>query len=119
MNEIKLPVGSEQMAEGNSTPVNASESIDRTIHEPARLTILLYLLLVESADFNYLLHNTGFSKGNLSSHLSKLEEAEYVEITKEFINKIPHTEIKITEKGREAFIEYKAVLLGILDNAGA
>ena len=58
--------------------------LDRVVHEPARLVIMAVLYSVESADFLYLLHSTGLTKGNLSSHLMRLEEAGYVNIRKAF-----------------------------------
>ena len=91
--------------------------IDRIVHEPSRLHILTVLSVVEGADFLFLMRQTGLTKGNLSSHLGKLEAAEYVEIQKEFVEKIPHTVVKITSKGREALQAYRqkmAVVLGKL-----
>jgi DNA-binding transcriptional ArsR family regulator len=83
------------------------QEIDKLIHEPARLAIVAYLSVLESADALFLQHQTGLTWGNLSSHLSKLEEAGYIEVTKEFIEKKPHTALKLTEKGRIAFREYR------------
>jgi DNA-binding MarR family transcriptional regulator len=82
-------------------------NIDRLIHEPSRLTIMMQLYVVESADFLFLQHQTGMTPGNLSSHLRKLEDAGYVEITKEFVDRTPHTALKLTRKGRDAFKEYR------------
>jgi DNA-binding MarR family transcriptional regulator len=81
--------------------------IDKVIHEPARLTIMAYLFVVESADFLFLQRQTGLTWGNLSSHISKLEAAGYVEVTKEFLDKKPHTALQLTNKGRTAFQEYR------------
>jgi len=83
------------------------QNIDRLIHEPSRLTIMMHLYVVESADFQFLQNQTGMTPGNLSSHLRKLEDAGYVEVTKEFVNRTPHTALKLTQKGREAFKEYR------------
>ncbi len=80
--------------------------IDRVIHEPSRLLILAYLYVVESADFLFLLRQTNLTKGNLSSHLIKLEKAGYVNIEKTFVNKIPRTLLSLTKEGRKAFHEY-------------
>jgi DNA-binding transcriptional ArsR family regulator len=80
--------------------------IDKVIHEPARLTIMAYLFVVDSADALFLQRQTGLTWGNLSSHLSKLESAGYVEVTKEFLDKKPHTALQLTNKGRTAFKEY-------------
>jgi DNA-binding MarR family transcriptional regulator len=83
------------------------EAIDRLIHEPARLTIATILNAVESADFLYLQRETGLTKGNLSAHLAKLEEAGYVAIEKTYRGKIPLTILQLTEKGRSAFQAYR------------
>lgn len=90
------------------------DDIDKIVHEPGRLMILLHLYIVEKADFIYLMKQTGLSKGNLSSHLSKLEEAGYIEIKKEFIEKIPCTFSSLTEMGRKAFTDYKDTILKLL-----
>ncbi|KYK33511.1 MAG: transcriptional regulator [Thermoplasmatales archaeon SG8-52-3] len=82
-------------------------AIDKIIHEPARLNIMVHLYVVESADFLFLMRQTNLTFGNLSSHMSKLERAGYIEIRKEFIGKKPHTMLKLTEKGRHAFEEYR------------
>ncbi|MHC4557700.1 MAG: winged helix-turn-helix domain-containing protein [Planctomycetota bacterium] len=90
--------------------------IDRVIHEPARLLILAYLSVVENADFLFLMNQTGLTRGNLSSHLSKLEAAGYVEIKKEFVDKIPRTLLRLTEEGRKAFLEYRRNMKQVLDS---
>jgi DNA-binding MarR family transcriptional regulator len=90
--------------------------INRIIHEPARLIILSYLYVVESADFLFLERQTGLTRGNLSSHLSKLEAAGYVQIKKEFVDKTPHTLIKLSLEGREAFKVYKKSMKEVLDD---
>jgi len=82
------------------------EQIDRTIHEPGRLLILIYLYSVEKADFTFLKMQTGMTQGNLSSHLQKLESAGYITTEKRFRNKRPLTLLKITDRGREAFRSY-------------
>ena len=83
------------------------QDIDRLIHEPSRLTIMANLYVVQSADFLFLQHQTGMTPGNLSAHLSKLEDAGYIEVTKEFIERKPHTALALTKKGRVAFKEYR------------
>ncbi|MBN2829432.1 MAG: transcriptional regulator [Candidatus Cloacimonetes bacterium] len=103
------------MIENNETIPESNDSIDRLIHEPARLKIILYLYVVESADFVYLLRQTGLTKGNLSAHLQKLEHNGYVEITKEFLNRIPRTLISLTERGKTAFEEYRVVIKEMLN----
>ncbi len=75
--------------------------LDRLIHEPARLAILTVLSSVKDADFTFLQRTTGLTKGNLSSHLAKLETGGLVEITKTFIRKKPNTSVALTPVGRE------------------
>ena len=83
------------------------KNIDRVIHEPARLMIMTQLYVVESADFLFLQNQLQMTPGNLSAHLTKLEKVGYVEIVKEFIERKPHTALKLTKKGRSAFKEYQ------------
>jgi len=90
--------------------------IDRVIHEPARLLLVATLSVVESADFLFLMNQTKLTRGNLSSHLSKLEAAGYVEIKKEFVEKIPRTLLRLTEEGRNAFLEYRQKMQQVLDS---
>jgi DNA-binding transcriptional ArsR family regulator len=90
--------------------------IDRTIHEPARLLITAHLYVVESADYVFLMQNTGLTWGNLSSHLSKLEDAGYVEITKEFVERKPHTMVKLTDAGRTSFDAYRQQMKALFED---
>jgi DNA-binding MarR family transcriptional regulator len=87
--------------------------LDRVIHEPARLRILTILSGVDAADFSFLLETLGLTKGNLSSHMDKLEKAGYVEILKSFNGKMPHTDFRLTPDGREALSTYWGLLDGI------
>ena len=80
--------------------------IDRVIHEPVRLRILSILTGVDLADFKFLLNTLGLSRGNLSSHMDKLERAGYVEVQKGYNGKIPHTDYRITDGGRKALSDY-------------
>ncbi|MFQ5865854.1 MAG: winged helix-turn-helix domain-containing protein [bacterium] len=89
-------------------------NVDRIIHEPARFLIMAHLYVVESADFLFLMNQTGLTQGNLSSHMSKLEAAGYIEIRKEFLNKKPHTLINITNEGRSAFQQYRQSMKRVL-----
>jgi len=90
--------------------------IDRLIHEPARLMIVAILYAVESADFLYLKRETELTKGNLSSHLSRLEEAGYVNIVKTYKGKIPLTICNLTDKGRKAFEDYRKQMKFMVDS---
>ena len=88
--------------------------LDRVIHEPGRLMIVALLSAVEGADFLYLLHETGLNKGTLSSHLSRLEEAGYVEVEKTYRGKVPQTLLRLTAEGRGAFEQYRWQLKEVL-----
>jgi len=90
--------------------------IDRVVHEPARLMILALLYVVESADFLFLMRQTGLTGGNLSSHMSRLEAAGYIDIQKEFVGKKPHTMLRLTDEGRAAFREYRQSMKQVLDD---
>lgn len=90
--------------------------IDQVIHAPARLMVLTYLYVVESADYVFLMRRTGLTWGNLSTHLTRLEEAGYIAIDKEFLNKKPHTTVRLTRQGRAAFREYKKNMQQVLDD---
>jgi DNA-binding transcriptional ArsR family regulator len=91
-------------------------NVDRLIHEPARLLIVAILHALDSADFLYLQRETGLTKGNLSSHLGKLEEAGYVQIEKTYRGKIPLTLCRLSESGRAAFDDYRHQLTQIIHN---
>jgi DNA-binding transcriptional ArsR family regulator len=89
--------------------------LNRLIHEPARLTIVAVLSNVKEADFLYLLRETKLSKGNLSTHLMRLEEAGYVEIEKTFRGKIPLTLVRLSADGKAAFQSYRKSMKDILE----
>jgi len=93
-----------------SNDLRTLSDVDRLIHEPSRSVILASLAAVESADFLYLPRETGLTKGNLSVHLSKLEEAGYVSIEKTYRGKLPLTLCRMTEGGRKAFENYRKQL---------
>ncbi len=81
--------------------------IDKLIHEPARLMIMANLFVVESADFLWLMRQTGLTWGNLSSHMSRLEAAGYIDVEKKFVGKKPNTKLHLTDEGRAAFEAYR------------
>jgi len=90
-------------------------NIDRLVHSPARLSILTYLSVVEEGDAVYLLNQTGLTWGNLSANVTRLQEAGYIEVVKEFKDKKPHTLLKLTDRGRKAFHDYQNKMKGLLD----
>lgn len=99
----------------DKTDMQPIAEIDRIIHEPARFMIMAYLYVVESADFLFLMRQSELTRGNLSSHLSKLESAGYVQIKKEFVEKIPRTLLSLTKNGRKAFRAYRQKMKQVLE----
>jgi len=80
--------------------------IDKIIHEPARLRIMMILAGLERADFNFLLTTLSLTRGNLSRHVEKLESAAYLKVKKSFNGKIPNTSYQLTRKGSKALARY-------------
>ena len=97
-----------------SDKIQKLAGVDRMIHEPARLMIVALLAAVKEADFQYLHQSTQLTKGNLSVHLSKLEEAGYISIEKTFRGKYPLTICRLSERGRQVLNEYKKVMKAAL-----
>jgi DNA-binding transcriptional ArsR family regulator len=92
--------------------------LDRMIHEPARLALMALLYKAEEADFLFLLRESGLTKGNLQSHLARLEEGGYVAIEKSFVGKIPRTVCRLTPTGRHAFKRYRVELKRLAGRLG-
>ncbi len=99
-----------------STNLRSMSEVDRLIHEPARLMIVTILSAAAQADFLYLQRETGLTRGNLSAHLSRLEEAGYVKIEKTYRGKVPQTLCSLTETGRAAFETYRKQLKQIVES---
>ncbi|MBN1683707.1 transcriptional regulator [Candidatus Bathyarchaeota archaeon] len=99
----------------NKFPTTYVTEINKVIHEPTRLGIVAHLYVLDSADALFLKNQMNLTWGNLSSHLSKLEDAGYIEVIKEFIDRKPVTSLRLTEKGRDAFRNYRIQLKSLLD----
>ncbi len=91
-------------------------NIDRLVHEPTRLMVIASLYVVESADYTFLMRQAGLTWGNLSAHLSKLEEAGYIEIEKTYRGKRPYTLVRLSDLGRTTFKNYITQMKTILNN---
>lgn len=102
------------MADQKQSSPNIDLEIDRLVHEPVRLKILAYLSEVESADFVFLVSRLGLTVGNLSAHISKLQEVGYIKIDKSFKDNRPHTMISLTPSGSDAFSNYRDGMLQLL-----
>ena len=100
-----------------TTPALNWADVDKLVHEPARLVILTILAAVDQADFLYLLREANLTRGNLSAHLSKLEEAEYIQVEKTYRGRLPLTLVQLTSKGRQALDDYRIQLKKILGDS--
>jgi len=96
----------------------APTTLDRLVHEPARLLLMSNLAIVDEADFVYLSARTGLTAGNISSHMTRLQDADYVRIEKSFAGKRPRTTYALTSKGRSAFERYRRQVEALLRNDG-
>ncbi len=105
------------MSKTEETLLDPSEisDLDRVIHSPTRLKILVVLFTVEEADFTFISRAANLTRGNLSANLKKLETAGYIGITKKFVDRVPKTIAKITPMGKKALGEYSSKLGAVLD----
>lgn len=103
------------MAGLENEQVRGLTELDRLIHQPARLAIMSLLFVVESADFTFLLNQLELTWGNLSTHISKLEQAGYLEVEKTFVDKKPQSSCRLTQAGRQAFEQYRHQIQGLME----
>ena len=103
------------MIDNQSPDPREISDLDKIVHSPTRLKILLVLMSVEEADFTFISNAAELTRGNLSANLSKLEKAGYVKIEKKFIERVPKTTVSITQDGEEALQRYSKLLGPILD----
>ena len=80
--------------------------IDKIIHEPARLRIMMILAGLEEADFTFLVTTLDLTRGNLNRHMEKLESAGYLKVKRSFKGKVRNTSYQITQKGSNALAQY-------------
>ena len=93
-----------------NSKIQRAAEIDRLIHEPSRMMIMTILYAIGQADFLYLQRETGLTKGNLSNHLARLEQAGYIRVEKTFQGKVPQTLLNLTPQGKSAFESYRKEL---------
>ncbi len=99
-----------------STKLAALNTVDRLIHEPARFQVMALLYVLESADFVFVMGQTGLTWGNLSAHITRLEEGGYIKVEKGFKGKRPQTMLSLTKQGRKAFQSYRQSMQQMLDD---
>jgi len=93
------------------------KNLDPLLHSQVRLAIMTILLNVKSAEFSYLLENIETTKGNLSFQISKLKEAQYIQVKKSFRKNYPLTTLKITSKGISAYENYVEAISDYFDKS--
>lgn len=99
---------------GMSQKLQDISTLDLSIHTPARLMVMYSLCGSGTLDFIQLMKLTELTWGNLSTHLTKLEEVGYVMITKTYKGKRPHTLISVTETGRQAYLQWGHTIIKAL-----
>ena len=102
------------MTEEKAPEISNDMEIDRLIHEPARLKIMAFLSVLESADFTFLVSRLGLTMGNLSAHISKLQDAGYIDVEKGYKDNRPQTTLSLTDQGSQAFQDYRQEMLKLL-----
>jgi DNA-binding HxlR family transcriptional regulator len=96
----------------------AYEGLDRVIHERARLSVLTSLLTnPKGLTFSDLKQLCALTDGNLSRHLTVLENAQMVEIAKGHDRNRPQTVCCITANGRKRYLEYLSTLEQVVRDA--
>jgi DNA-binding MarR family transcriptional regulator len=95
-------------------PLARLAGLDRLVHEPARLAVLALLYVLDSADYTFIMNQTGLTWGNLSAHLGRLEGGGYVEVRRTFVGRRPNSTVQLTPRGRAAFESYTRVLKQVL-----
>jgi len=93
-------------------------ALSKIFHERARLAIMTLLSTRrEGVDFTELLRQLKLTKGNLALHLRRLEEANYLKVSKGFVGRVPRTTYKVTASGQRDFAAYLALLEEIIAGA--
>ena len=82
------------------------QQLDDIIHARIRLAIIAVLISVKEAEFNFLKEKVNTTDGNLSTHLRKLEDAKYISVKKEFLDRKPKSYYSLTKVGKQAFEIY-------------
>lgn len=104
------------MKKSDTRPQVKPRVLDRMIHEPARLKIMALLYREDRADFISVARRVMLTRGNLSAHMTRLEQAGYIHVAKEFIGRIPRTRMSITPAGASAFTRYRREILFWLED---
>ena len=93
------------------------QDLNPLLHQQLRLQIITLLMSIDSAEFSYVLQETGATRGNISVQIKKLQEAGYINVDKSFRNNYPLTTYSITPTGKEAFEKYFKTLEAYINKA--
>lgn len=99
--------------------MSAINGIDTVVHQRTRLAIMAALVELSTSSFTNLRDTLELTDGNLSRHLTVLEEAGYVQQTKEFVGRTPRTHVSVTPAGQAAFTNHVAALESMITTARA
>ena len=94
----------------DNSPWKDISQIDSSLHAPARIAILLFLMPRSQAKFAEIQKTLGVTPGNLSSHLKKLEKSHFIDIEKRFCHGLPTTIVYLTNDGYNSIINYTKIL---------
>jgi DNA-binding MarR family transcriptional regulator len=99
-------------------PEHPTNGLDETVHQRHRLGILTITAEAQRAEFGYLREALGLTPGNLSKHLTVLEQASLVEVEKGYAGRRPRTWVRITARGRAALAAELATLTELVNRHG-
>jgi DNA-binding MarR family transcriptional regulator len=94
------------------------DHINKVFENRIRLAIMSLLMVADDIDFNTFKEKLDLTDGNLASHTTKLEECGYVEVSKKFVGKKPHTSYRATLAGKKAFRDHLDALERIIRGGG-
>ncbi len=94
------------------------KELDPILHSQLRLAVISLLISVKEAEFTFIKEKTGATAGNLSVQMTKLKDAGYIDVSKQFKDNYPQTLCKITKVGIQAFEDYVKALQSYM-NPGA
>lgn len=88
---------------------------DKLVHQPTRLRIFAHLYANGETGFTDLKAELGITEGNLASHIQKMEEADCVAVTKQFVDRSPQTSYRLTDRGEELFEAHIQTLESLIE----
>lgn len=114
------PEGPEEVVPPAADRTTNPKELDQLIHGRVRLGIVSALAVNDTLSFTELKDLLETSDGNLSAHARRLEEGGYLVCEKSFEGRVPHTEYRLTDRGRRALERYldhmEALIQGVRES---